>query len=40
MDDALAASVVRMWDRFTDQSVAHFNEQKTLLDLEEPSYRD
>ncbi len=40
MDNALAASVVRMWERFTDQGVAHFNEQKALLDLEDPSYRD
>jgi len=40
MSNALAASVVRMWERFTDQGVAHFNEQKVLLDLEDPSYRD
>ncbi|MBS1264384.1 MAG: Decarboxylase NovR [Acidimicrobiaceae bacterium] len=40
MDDDLAASVVRMWSRFTDQGVAHFNEQKALLDLEDSSYRD
>ena len=40
MSNALAASVVRMWERFTDQGVAHFNEQKALLDLEDPSYRD
>jgi len=40
MDDALAASVVRMWSRFTDQGVAHFNEQRALLDLEDSSYRD
>lgn len=40
MDDALAASVVRMWDRFADQSLAHFAEQKALLDLEDSSYRN
>ena len=40
MDDALTASVLRMWARFTDQSLAHFAEQKTLLDLEDSSYRD
>ena len=40
MDDDLAASVSRMWTRYTDQGVAHFAEQKTLLDRDDPSYRD
>jgi len=40
MDDELAASVVRMWERFTDQGVAHFAELKAVLDAEDPSYRD
>ena len=40
MDDDLADSVVRMWTRFTDQGVAHFAELKSLLDRDDPSYRD
>ena len=40
MDDELAASVVRMWERFADQGVAHFAELKAVLDAEDPSYRD
>ena len=40
MDDELADSVLRMWARFTDQSVAHFAELKAVLDAEDPSYRD
>ena len=40
MDDALADSVARMWSRYSDQGVAHFAEQKALLDLDDPSYRD
>jgi hypothetical protein len=40
MDDDLAASVSRMWTHYTDQGVAHFAEQKTLLDRDDPSYRD
>ena len=40
MGDDLADSVARMWTRFTDQGVAHFAEQKTLLDRDDPSYRD
>ena len=40
MDDVLADSVARMWSRYSDQGVAHFAEQKALLDLDDPSYRD
>jgi ribulose-5-phosphate 4-epimerase/fuculose-1-phosphate aldolase len=40
MPDTLAASVAEMWTRFTDQGVAHFAELKTLLDRDDPSYRD
>ena len=40
MDDALASSMAEMWTRFTDQSVAHFAEQKTLLNDDDPSYRN
>ena len=40
MNDDLAASVAEMWTRFTDQGVAHFAELKTLLDRDDPSYRD
>jgi hypothetical protein len=29
-----------MWTRFTDQGVAHFAEQKGLLDRDDPGYRD
>jgi len=40
MDDALASSIAEMWARFTDQGVAHFAEQKALLDRHDPGYRD
>ncbi len=40
MDDALASSVAEMWTRFTDQGVAHFEELKTILDGNDPSFRD
>ena len=40
MDDVLADSVARMWSRYSDQGVAHFAEQKALLDRDDPSYRD
>ena len=40
MDDALASRMAEMWTRFTDQSVAHFAEQMTLLDDDDPSYRN
>jgi len=40
MNNALAASVAEMWTRFTDQGPAHFAELKTLLDRDDPSYRD
>jgi ribulose-5-phosphate 4-epimerase/fuculose-1-phosphate aldolase len=40
MPDTLATSVAEMWTRFTDQGVAHFAELKTLLDRDDPSYRD
>jgi ribulose-5-phosphate 4-epimerase/fuculose-1-phosphate aldolase len=40
MSDELAASVAEMWTRFTDQGPAHFNELKTLLEQDDPSYRD
>jgi len=40
MGDDLADSVARMWTRFTDQGLAHFAELKTILDRDDPSYRD
>jgi ribulose-5-phosphate 4-epimerase/fuculose-1-phosphate aldolase len=40
MGDALASSIAEMWIRFTDQGVAHFVEQKALLDRHDPGYRD
>ena len=40
MDDVLADSVARMWSRYSDQGVAHFAEQKALLDRDDLSYRD
>ena len=40
MDDTLANQMIEMWARYPDQGVAHFEEQKTLLDDEDPSYRD
>ena len=40
MDDSLASSIAEMWTRFTDQGVAHFAEQKALLDRDDPGYRD
>ena len=40
MIDAMAQELVDMWTRFSDQGVAHFEELKTLLDREDPSWRD
>jgi ribulose-5-phosphate 4-epimerase/fuculose-1-phosphate aldolase len=40
MGDALASSIAERWTRFTDQGVAHFVEQKALLDRHDPGYRD
>ena len=40
MDEDLANSVVSMWERSSDQGKAHFDEQKALLDCDDPSYRD
>lgn len=40
MTDELAESVARMWERFSDQGLAHFSELKVLLDHDDSSYRD
>ena len=36
----MAEELVGMWTRFTDQGMAHFEELKTLLDRDDPSWRD
>lgn len=38
MSDELASSMAEMWARFADQGVAHFSEQKALLDNAGSSY--
>lgn len=40
LSDEVAEKTARDWEGFRDFSIAHFDEMKRILDVEEPSYRD
>ncbi|WP_230950131.1 class II aldolase and adducin N-terminal domain-containing protein [Burkholderia cepacia] len=40
LSDEVAEKTARDWEGFRDFSIAHFDEMKRILDVEEPSYRE
>ena len=40
LSDDIAEKTARQWESYVDSADAHFNELKSILDTEEPNYRD
>jgi ribulose-5-phosphate 4-epimerase/fuculose-1-phosphate aldolase len=40
LSDEVAEATARDWEGIVDFSIAHFEEMKTILDAEDPTYRD